>query len=57
MLIPMLEVAKWKGKHHTGSIENGLTAKAISLSSITARVKSNGVACRHQTKNEMFRNR
>jgi hypothetical protein len=26
------------------------TAKAISLSSITAKVKSNGVACRYQPK-------
>jgi hypothetical protein len=46
-----------KEKHHTGNIENKLTAKAISLSSITARVKSNGVACRHQIKIDIIKNR
>ena len=53
MLIPMIEVTK----HHIGNIENELTAKAISISSITASVKRNGVPCRYQPENDIFKNR
>jgi hypothetical protein len=46
----------WIGNHQKGNIEEKLTGKVISLSLITARVKSNGVSCRHQTKqkNDIF---